>query len=202
MLKDRRDEPQYAERVPYLISNADGRRLIDRARMPDEMLANPTLGIDAEYYIRNLLVPPLARIFNLVGGDVAQWYDAMPRTKRVGKYAGASGTKIDAHFRSTHCRVCGDAVSGTAEDAAGTGLCAACVSEPDVTAYALVAREHAAQRRLAELHALCTSCSSTPPGEPVLCCSIDCPVTYARVSAETDAAELADVQDVLRRLDW
>ena len=40
ILKDPRDEPQYAERVPYVISNADGRRLIDRARMPEEMLAN------------------------------------------------------------------------------------------------------------------------------------------------------------------
>jgi DNA polymerase zeta len=40
ILKDPRDEPQYAERVPYIVSNADGRRLIDRARMPEEMLVN------------------------------------------------------------------------------------------------------------------------------------------------------------------
>lgn len=40
ILKDPRDEPQYAERVPYIVSNADGRRLIDRARMPEEMLSN------------------------------------------------------------------------------------------------------------------------------------------------------------------
>src|SRR5690242_7387673 len=30
ILKDPRDEPQYAERVPYIVSNAEGRRLIDR----------------------------------------------------------------------------------------------------------------------------------------------------------------------------
>ena len=40
ILKDPRDEPQYAERVPYIVSNAEGRRLIDRARMPEEMLSN------------------------------------------------------------------------------------------------------------------------------------------------------------------
>lgn len=40
ILKDPRDEPQYAERVPYIVSNAEGRRLIDRARMPQEMLVN------------------------------------------------------------------------------------------------------------------------------------------------------------------
>ena len=46
ILKDPRDEPQYAERVPYVISNADGRRLIDRARMPEEMLANRYVGLN------------------------------------------------------------------------------------------------------------------------------------------------------------
>ncbi|KAK4687469.1 DNA polymerase zeta, partial [Tremellales sp. Uapishka_1] len=108
ILKDPRDEPQHAERVPYLISNADGRRLIDRARMPEEMLGNRSLGIDAEYYIRNLLIPPLSRIFNLVGADVENWYDSMPRTKRAGKYdLGENKVRIDSHFRSSHCAVCG-----------------------------------------------------------------------------------------------
>ncbi len=132
ILKDPRDEPQYAERVPYIVSNAEGRRLIDRARMPEEMLANRSaqtsmtagsslilvlsvliarrsLAIDAEYYIRNLLIPPISRIFNLVGADVEHWYDSMPRTKRAGKYdlGGANKTRIDSHFRSSHCVVCG-----------------------------------------------------------------------------------------------
>ena len=68
-----------------------------------------SLGIDAEYYIRNLLIPPLSRIFNLVGADVEHWYDSMPRTKRAGKYevGGANKTRIDSHFRSSHCVVCG-----------------------------------------------------------------------------------------------
>lgn len=126
ILKDPRDEPQYAERVPYLISNADGRRLIDRARMPEELLSNRSLSIDTEYYIRNLLIPPLSRIFNLVGADVEEWYDSMPKTKRLGKYdkvggqmankghgkgkpgrTKGSGSRIDSHFKSSHCVVCG-----------------------------------------------------------------------------------------------
>lgn len=109
ILKDPRDEPQYAERVPYIVSNAEGRRLIDRARMPEEMIANRSLGIDAEYYIRNLLIPPLSRIFNLVGADVEHWYDSMPRTKRAGKYdlVGNNKVRIDSHFKSSHCIVCG-----------------------------------------------------------------------------------------------
>jgi DNA polymerase zeta len=50
ILKDPRDEPQYAERVPYIVSNADGRRLIDRARMPEEMLASRYISSSFDSY--------------------------------------------------------------------------------------------------------------------------------------------------------
>ena len=44
------------------------------------------------------------------------WYDSMPRIKRAGKYdfrpstnggAGGGGIRIDSHFKSSHCVVCG-----------------------------------------------------------------------------------------------
>lgn len=73
------------------------------------MVSSRSLGIDAEYYIRNLLVPPLSRIFNLVGADVEHWYDSMPRTKRVKRYdlRDSGKMRIDSHFKSSHCVICG-----------------------------------------------------------------------------------------------
>ncbi|WVF72225.1 hypothetical protein IAT40_007037 [Kwoniella sp. CBS 6097] len=228
ILKDPRDEPQYAERVPYIVSNADGRRLIDRARMPEEMLANRSLSIDAEYYIRNLLIPPLSRIFNLVGADVEAWFDTMPRTKRVGRYdvegngngslvgkmngsvakgkanakgkgpgARASagkkgGMRIDSHFRSSHCIVCGVESSST--------LCAECRSDPSTTSHALLSRQHIAQSKLLSLQRICASCSSTPVGEKILCDSVDCPITYSRVSAERDVVDLEEIAGLVQEL--
>jgi hypothetical protein len=51
---------------------------------------------------------------------VENWYDSMPRIKRAGKYdfrpssasaggkvGGAGKMKIDSHFKSSHCVVCG-----------------------------------------------------------------------------------------------
>ncbi|KAK8869691.1 hypothetical protein IAR55_000259 [Kwoniella newhampshirensis] len=215
ILKDPRDEPQYAERVPYLVSNADGRRLIDRARMPEEMLTNRSLGIDAEYYIRNLLIPPISRIFNLVGADVEGWFESMPRVKRVGKYErdstvgaaarsrggrgggkkagrGRSGMRIDSHFRSSHCIVCGVETTST--------LCSACRSDPSTTSHALLSRQHLAQNKLLSFQKICASCSSTPVGERILCDSIDCPITYARVGAERDVEDLVDVAGLIEEL--
>jgi hypothetical protein len=47
---------------------------------------------------------------------VENWYDSMPRIKRAGKYdfrpsahggTGGGGIRIDSHFKSSHCVVCG-----------------------------------------------------------------------------------------------
>lgn len=40
------------------------------------------------------------------------WYDSMPRVKRAGKYdfrssTNGGGVRIDSHFKSSHCVVCG-----------------------------------------------------------------------------------------------
>lgn len=67
-----------------------------------------------------MLVPPLERVFNLVGADVRSWYDEMPKSLRVeqGDAINLSPrrrkeveederSKIVDHFRSCRCLVCG-----------------------------------------------------------------------------------------------
>jgi DNA polymerase zeta len=81
--------------------------------------------LDAAYYISRTLIPPLERIFNLVGANVRAWYDEMPKTIRADraelstfspentrKDAGANKLKIDEHFRSSRCIICGDMTPG------------------------------------------------------------------------------------------
>lgn len=76
-------------------------------------------------------------------------------------------------------------------------MCSDCVSDPSRTSHALLSRDHLAQSRLAAIHQICASCSSTPVHEPILCDSIDCPITYARIQATRDAEDLKGVQEVL-----
>jgi len=84
MMEDARAEPQYGERVPYVVvTGAPGARLVDRCVAPDDLLRNTHLSLDAEYYIGKNLIPPLDRIFNLVGASVRSWYDEMPKVQRV-----------------------------------------------------------------------------------------------------------------------
>lgn len=148
ILEDGNDEPQYGDRVPYVIVRGDPHtRLVERAITPEEFLANRCvplpwecdrpnpdtdparqLRIDASYYISKVLIPPLERIFNLVGADVRAWYDEMPKTitvderdpvalsprKRASVHA--NRFKIDEHFQSARCLTCGrTALDGESE---------------------------------------------------------------------------------------
>ena len=81
--------------------------------------------LDTLYYVANRLIPPLARIFNLVGADVQGWFEEMPKPQKMEgqpKNAGARDVdtpfkymggkkgpkvqKIESHFTSNLCMVC------------------------------------------------------------------------------------------------
>lgn len=129
MLEDPRLEPQYGERVPYVVvTGAPGSRLVDRCVAPEVLLHDAQLELDAEYYITKNIIPPLERIFSLVGANVRQWYDEMPKVQRIRRIEGmmttsstaanndndasSSTTKkpttLESYLKSSACVVCKD----------------------------------------------------------------------------------------------
>ncbi|GAB7351860.1 hypothetical protein MBLNU459_g2414t1 [Dothideomycetes sp. NU459] len=90
MLRDPRLEPQYGERVPYVvIAGAPGARLFERCVEPERLLYDDFAELDAEYYISKNLIPPLERIFNLVGANVRAWRGR--RGEQAQDYGGVHG---------------------------------------------------------------------------------------------------------------
>ncbi|KAM5347076.1 hypothetical protein ACJ41O_010081 [Fusarium nematophilum] len=179
MLQDARAEPQYGERVPYVvITGAPGARLIDRCVAPEELLNNPHWQLDSEYYISKNLIPPLERIFNLVGASVRQWYDEMPKVKRVRRATGLGTGKrtIESYMKSSHCLVC--AAKFAHKD---NPLCPACRANAPASLLVLQTRLATEERRLGDLLSLCRSCSGLAPVEDVQCDSKDCPVFWTRM---------------------
>ncbi|KAF5390267.1 hypothetical protein D9757_002930 [Collybiopsis confluens] len=113
------DEPQYGERVPYVIARGEpGTKLVDRAVDPLEYLQDPHSSLDGFYYISRVLIPPLERIFNLVGADVRQWYNEMPKARHIdlkspSKAGDAQVIELDQyniseHFDRSECLICGN----------------------------------------------------------------------------------------------
>ena len=211
MLEDPRAEPQYGERVPYVvITGAPGARLIDRCVSPDVLLHSDNNDLDAEYYISKNLIPPLERIFNLVGANVRQWYDEMPKFQRIrridaksvpsGKEMTLAKKTLESYMKSSTCLVCGEKL----EDEAA--ICSKCIEDVDLTTLTLQKRLDKAEQKAVNLDQVCRSCSGFAWGEEIRCDSKDCPVFYSRArhaaSLRSVALSTMPVIELLQRQDW
>ncbi|TCD71522.1 DNA polymerase zeta [Steccherinum ochraceum] len=117
VIEDPNDEAHYGERIPYVIVRGNPLdRLVDKAVAPDVVLNDGQLHIDAAYYIGRVLIPPLERIFNLMGADVRGWYDEMPKSSRMDEADTVTLSprkeaillnrlKIDEHFLNSLCLI-------------------------------------------------------------------------------------------------
>ncbi|KXG46096.1 C4-type zinc-finger of DNA polymerase delta [Penicillium griseofulvum] len=216
MLEDPRSEPQTGERVPYVVvTGAPGSRLVDRCVSPQTLLHDAHLELDAEYYITKNIIPPLERIFNLVGANVRQWYDEMPKVQRIRRVegsvlrpnSGAGARKtLESYMRSSSCVVCRSRLSDAA-----MSVCGDCMQKPHLTLLEVVSRLQRAEKRVVELEAICRSCMGVSPGDEVSCDSLDCSVFYSRARDAANwrhtKAVLEPVVELLERkgdegLDW
>ncbi|KAG7099225.1 hypothetical protein E1B28_001091 [Marasmius oreades] len=202
-LLDPNDEPQYGERVPYVVVRGlPGTRLVDRAMDPMEFLAAGNLHLDAMYYITRVLIPPLERIFNLVGADVRQWFNDMPRPKSLEVVSPSKKDStgiiiserfnIHEHFDNAHCLTCGDFTL--------QGLCYRCRDSTALSQTSLLTRLAEGERRLMHSHGVCISCAGLSQGETVTCISLDCPWLFIRKGAEHSTDLLETVEDLIRQL--
>jgi len=221
MLADPRAEPQYGERVPYVvITGAPGARLIDRCVSPELLLQNDHIELDAEYYISKNLIPPLERIFNLVGANVRQWYDEMPKVQRIRNVRvplqnqshtagnalvappGNTNLKktLESYMKSSTCLICRSklpplppAISGVDVDAyAMLPLCERCLKKPARALLALKDRVWECEQKAKKVDMVCRSCSNLAWGEEIRCDSRDCPVFYTRIRERSKLSGLKD----------
>ncbi|KAK2182754.1 hypothetical protein NP493_337g00017 [Ridgeia piscesae] len=135
--KDHRAEPRVGERVPYVIVHGPpGLPLIQLVRQPQDLLNDAELRLNGTYYVTKQVLPPLARIFSLIGVDVFAWYTQLPKTVRVVPPAfyneqNKKGT-ISQYFTSLSCPVC--------EELTNHGMCDKCRSDPQRKAVVLSSR--------------------------------------------------------------
>ncbi|KAJ8702610.1 DNA polymerase zeta [Pleurotus ostreatus] len=198
VLIDPNDEPQYGDRIPYVIARGPpGSRLVERAFTPQEVL---TAGkqLDAEYYITRVLIPPLERIFNLVGADVRRWYDEMPKPLRISQTDIFSPSKrdrfavMDRHFPNSQCLTCGEF--------AWTAVCDDCRAHPQTTMASILDLVRKGEKRLTNVHEVCASCAGTSPLEQVECESLDCPWLYERKKGDNNEEYLEALRMLLAEI--
>ncbi|KAH7911200.1 hypothetical protein BJ138DRAFT_951686 [Hygrophoropsis aurantiaca] len=200
MVEDENDEPQYGERIPYVIIKSDPQtRLVDRAVPPEQLLDDRHFHLDASYYLSRVLIPPLERIFNLLGADVRNWFDEMPRSIKLADQDESltmsprkaqneliDRLKIEEHFLTSQCLACD---APTAE-----GVCESCCMDPQRALPALLNRVKKGERKLLNAQLVCATCTANANAEPVHCINISCPWLFERKKAEQKIEALEDMQ--------
>ncbi|XP_068087412.1 DNA polymerase zeta catalytic subunit isoform X2 [Hyperolius riggenbachi] len=183
---DRRSEPRVGERVPYVIVyGTPGLPLIQLVRRPIDVLQDPNLRLNATYYITKQILPPLSRIFSLIGVDVFSWYDELPRIQKVCSMArndleARKGT-ISQYFTTLHCPIC--------DELTQHGICGNCRSQPQHVVVILNQEIRELEYRQDQLVKLCKNCTGCWD-QQIQCVSLNCPVLFklSRVSRELSKA--------------
>uniref|UniRef100_A0A8C4LE47 DNA polymerase zeta catalytic subunit n=1 Tax=Equus asinus TaxID=9793 RepID=A0A8C4LE47_EQUAS len=171
---DRRSEPRVGERVPYvIIYGTPGVPLIQLVRRPVEVLQDPTLRLNATYYITKQILPPLARIFSLIGIDVFNWYHELPRIQKATSSSrsepGGRKSTISQYFTTLRCPVC--------DDLTQHGICNKCRSQPQHVAVILNQEIRELERKQEQLVKICKNCTGCFDRH-IPCVSLNCPVLF------------------------
>ncbi|KAH8553586.1 DNA polymerase zeta catalytic subunit [Umbelopsis sp. PMI_123] len=211
MKLDPRAEPQYGDRVPYVIvSRGPNVKLRDKPMSPLAYMADSSLRLDAEYYITKQIIPALERIFNLCGVDIASWYKQMPRRKQalaysfsqLEEYNGNSRT-LEQYYSSRHCVVC-RRISENGKMVV-TKLCTNCLTNGAQTMFTMKMRLNDVQKRFGSIQDVCQSCSgvltfgSSTGYADHPCDSIDCPVFFQRQKLKRDVRVLSAYDTIIDR---
>ncbi|KAF3772848.1 DNA polymerase zeta catalytic subunit [Nymphaea thermarum] len=107
MRADPRAEPRYGERIPYIVVHGEpGGQLIDLVVDPLDVLdINSPYTLNDLYYIKKQIIPPLQRVFGLLGVDLNRWFSEMPQpvhptlAKRFAVCGNAPKGRIYSKFR-------------------------------------------------------------------------------------------------------
>ncbi|XP_078068465.1 DNA polymerase zeta catalytic subunit isoform X2 [Mustelus asterias] len=190
---DRRSEPRAGERVPYVIVyGVPGLPLIQLVRRPIEVLQDPSVRLNATYYIMKQILPPLNRIFSLIGVDVFSWYHELPRVQKAFSTArniqdSRKGT-ISQYFTTLHCPVC--------DELTQLGICSKCRSNPQQVAVILHQEIREWEWKQAQLLKICRNCTGCVDRQ-VQCVSLDCPVLYKLFSVTRDLTKAPYLHQLL-----
>ncbi|CAK9439135.1 uncharacterized protein LODBEIA_P33590 [Lodderomyces beijingensis] len=197
--EDPRKEPQYKERIPYVVVRDPTKtRIKDRVMFPEDFISSfstiKPLMLDYEYYITRVLIPPLERIFNLMGADVRGWYNQMPKMTK---------NNLTNPYNDS-CLVCGSRLDGSQY------ICSKCSHDPQQLATDLMMTCKSSQQKLVAHENTCKNCvhgiflpGGSMPQYTNNCTNRDCTVYFNKVKTEQEMRSVINKKDkILEELKW
>lgn len=208
--EDPRSEPQYRERVPYLvIRDATKERIKDRSVTPEDYISsystdNP-MELDFEYYITRVLIPPLERIFNLMGVNIKEWYRDMPKSTTHAIMKKRDILNVSDFVQSKQCYHC----DGNLDEESSKYLCSSCLDHKLDLVTDLVMACKVKESNLINFKEVCILCNVKNFGNASRitfaeeCVNESCLVYYSKTKALREFAHLSEqMHVVLEDLRW
>lgn len=207
--KDPRSEPQYRERIPYLVTrDSTKERVKDRCVSPDQYVSsyssNDPLELDFEYYITRVLIPPLERVFNLMGVNIQEWYREMPKSTTHLALTKQDVTKISDIVQYDQCYFC----QRSLKHSPSRYLCQFCYGQEMGLAIDAVSMVKQKESQVMDYERVCTACihrnfANTSSVEYVWhCTNGDCQIYYGRVKCSREYGNMVARSDqVMKELD-
>jgi DNA polymerase zeta len=208
MASDPNAKAEYGDRIPYIVAYSKPKgRLIDSVVSPEEMVNDRSLILHTEYYITKQIIPPLVRVFGLVGADIEKWYNELPKSSRAIQFSASqdkspiSKKTIDYYYKSSRCIVC-DTASGDGKSCFNLVVCEICSADIPKSLATLSFRMGHFQKRFKTIQELCRSCSSHSSliDSEVPCISLDCPIYFAKSQVKSNfrqTSKLTETMDLL-----
>lgn len=168
------------DRIPFLVyqsdsERSDDHRLMDRMIDPYRFILEKKR-LDYDFYIKKRIIPPLSRIFILLGGvDVSKWLSELPPPRQ--SCWRAKGGGIDFFVERRSCFVCGARTTTTTNTTTTTTttttkhspLCQGCQEDEQRTLFTKYSRTKDRESKALKLLA---QCPSTAPYE--MCYNLGC----------------------------
>ncbi|KAF6205856.1 hypothetical protein GE061_020030 [Apolygus lucorum] len=195
LMRDPRAEPRVGERVGYcIVYGPPGVPLIRLVRDPVEVLTDPTIHINAEYYITKVILPPLQRCFTLLGVDTFSWYKSLPRVRKAQRRlipkAKTQKSTLSQFFATVNCIIC--------HEVSTTAVCSKCQSNEQLVMAVVSRNISRIQRKAFLLNKVCSSCCGRP--DDLLCDSLNCPVYYRKCLSNVGLREMEFLTNALSEL--
>lgn len=200
---DPRREPQYRERVPYVvIRDSLKERVKDRSVTPEEYVESFTtlspMELDYEYYITRVLIPPLERIFNLMGVNIKEWYRDMPRSTKINVMKKNDIFHLAENVFRRECLNCGQLLAQGQK-----WVCTDCENSKPTVVADMVWSVKAAEHRHRDLSAVCETCCFLNLLSLLVfqeCVNHDCRIYYSKLKAEKELSQSIQKLKILDEL--
>ncbi len=205
LLKDPLAEPLSGERVPYvIIYGLANLKLYELVRSPQDLIDNPDLKLNLEYYVMKQILPPLDRIMCLLEKNVFEWIKSLSFKPKVFQYLAdnliTTKATISNFIYSTDCILCGKKRENI-DLKSKQNLCSSCSNLDQTRLTKLKMKFQKSEKRFQTINKICQLCNNNAHSlSKNECCSLDCPNTFLSIDVTNDLKKTNYIRKIIDEL--